>query len=71
LIVKWRAIPNRWKFVAPPLVLVAAIFFGWFLLAGLLIEAVDPVQAVHAERFEALRPIPDRHHLPGRAGRHR
>ena len=53
--------------MAPPLVLVAAIFFGWFLFAGLLIEAVDPVRAVHAERFQALRPIPDRHHLPGRA----
>ncbi len=42
--------------MAPPLVLVAAIFFGWFLFADLLIEAVDPVQAAHAERLEALRP---------------
>ncbi|MBT4118865.1 MAG: sel1 repeat family protein [Rhodospirillaceae bacterium] len=56
LIVIWRAIPNRWKIVAAPLVLVIATFFGWFLFAGLLLEPVDLVQAVHAERLETLRP---------------
>lgn len=42
--------------MAAPLVLVVAIFFGWFLFAGLFIQPVDRVQAEHAERLEVLRP---------------
>lgn len=56
LIVIWRAIPNRWKIVAAPLVLVVALFFGWFFFGSLFIDRVDPVQAAHAERLEELRP---------------
>jgi len=56
LIVLWRAVPNRWKIVATPLVLVVAIFFGWFLFGGLFVEQVDPVQAAHGVRLESLAP---------------
>ena len=56
LIVIWRAIPDRWKIVAAPLVLLVLVFLGWFLFGGLFIEPVDPVQAAHRERLQALRP---------------
>lgn len=42
--------------MAAPLVLVVAIFFGWFLFSGLFIQPVNSVQAGHAERLQVLRP---------------